>query len=87
MSADGDVLRARLDDAGAGDERGELRPGGLGDRGGPCTVEIRWPSGATQRLEGTAVDQALVLREPAVNADEALGQGELGAGVVAAAGR
>ena len=40
---------------------------GLGDRGGPCTVEIRWPSGATQRLEGTAVDQALVLREPAVN--------------------
>ena len=40
---------------------------GLGDRGGPCTVEIRWPSGATQRLEGTAVDQAIVLREPAVN--------------------
>jgi hypothetical protein len=40
---------------------------GLGDRGGPCTVEIRWPSGATQRLEGTAVDQALVLREPPVN--------------------
>ena len=39
---------------------------GLGDRGGPCTVEVRWPSGATQRLEGTAVDQALVLREPPV---------------------
>ena len=39
---------------------------GLGDRGGPCTVEVRWPSGATQRLEGTAVDQAIVLREPAV---------------------
>jgi len=39
---------------------------GLGDRGGPCTVEVRWPSGATQRLEGTAVDQAIVLREPPV---------------------
>jgi hypothetical protein len=37
---------------------------GLGDRGGPCTVEVRWPSGATQRLEGVAVDQALLLREP-----------------------
>ncbi len=40
---------------------------GLGDRGNPCTVEVRWPSGATQRLEGAAVDQALVLREPPVS--------------------
>jgi hypothetical protein len=37
---------------------------GLGDRAGPCIVEVRWPSGATQRLEGVAVDQALLLREP-----------------------
>ena len=37
---------------------------GLGDREGPCIVEVRWPSGATQRLEGVAVDQALLLREP-----------------------
>ncbi len=37
---------------------------GLGDRGEPCTVEVRWPSGAKQRLEGVAVDQTLVLREP-----------------------
>jgi len=37
---------------------------GLGDRAGPCTVEVRWPCGATQRLEDVAVDQALLLREP-----------------------
>jgi hypothetical protein len=37
---------------------------GLGNRAGPCTVEIRWPGGATQRLEGVAVDQALRVREP-----------------------
>ena len=41
---------------------------GLGEASGPCTVEIRWPLGATQRLEDVAVDQALVLREPDVAA-------------------
>ena len=37
---------------------------GLGAEAGPCRVEIRWPGGATQTLDGVAVDQALVLREP-----------------------
>jgi hypothetical protein len=37
---------------------------GLGDRAEPCTVEVVWPSGAKERIEGVAVDQALLLREP-----------------------
>jgi len=37
---------------------------GLGDCDGPCTMEVLWPSGVSQSLDGVAVDQVLVLREP-----------------------
>ncbi|MFN0052839.1 MAG: CRTAC1 family protein [Planctomycetales bacterium] len=37
---------------------------GLGDWTGPCDVEIRWPRGGTQRLEGVAPNQALRIVEP-----------------------
>ncbi|MDQ3255645.1 MAG: CRTAC1 family protein [Acidobacteriota bacterium] len=38
---------------------------GLGNERIIKTVEIKWPSGATQRLENVAVDQILKVREPA----------------------
>ena len=37
---------------------------GLGDHADPCTVEVLWPSGRQQRLDGIVVDQKLVVREP-----------------------
>jgi hypothetical protein len=37
---------------------------GLGERTGPCDVEIVWPSGAVQRLAAVPVDQVLTVREP-----------------------
>ena len=44
---------------------------GLGAVPGPCTVDIRWPLGATQTLTDVAVDQPLVLREPGLPSDVA----------------
>ncbi len=38
---------------------------GLGERKAPVHLEIRWPSGIKQVLENTAIDQALVIVEPA----------------------
>ena len=37
---------------------------GLGDHAEPCSVQVLWPSGREQRLDGVAVDQKLVVREP-----------------------
>jgi hypothetical protein len=39
---------------------------GLGASSAPCRVEIRWPGGAVQLLEGVDVDQTLLIVEPAV---------------------
>ncbi len=38
---------------------------GLGESKEPVRVEVRWPSGRTQHLEGITPDQSLVLIEPA----------------------
>ena len=37
---------------------------GLGQWQQPCTVDVRWPSGAVQTLHEVGVDQTLVLDEP-----------------------
>lgn len=37
---------------------------GLGERTGPCTLEIRWTNGRTQRMENVSVDQELRITEP-----------------------
>jgi enediyne biosynthesis protein E4 len=37
---------------------------GLGDYQGSVSVEVRWPLGAVQTLEGVAVNQLLILDEP-----------------------
>ena len=36
---------------------------GLGERGQPCEVQIRWPSGRVETMTDVAVDQSLVLVE------------------------
>ena len=37
---------------------------GLGDQDVPCDVDVLWPSGRRQHLEGIAVDRELMLKEP-----------------------
>lgn len=36
---------------------------GLGDHAEPCTVEVRWPNGKTQKLEQVKVNQSMILVE------------------------
>jgi hypothetical protein len=40
---------------------------GLGADGWPVTVEVRWPSGIRQRVEGVEVDREAVIVEPAAS--------------------
>lgn len=37
---------------------------GLGERAGPCSLQVLWPSGLTQSLSDVLPDRLLVIREP-----------------------
>ena len=64
-TASGEVRHATARTAGsylsASDRRVHF---GLGDERQIRSVEIRWPSGALQRLEGVAPDRVLTVTEP-----------------------
>jgi hypothetical protein len=65
LRAGGRVLvRERPGGEGFGSSNPPLVHFGLGESTGADSLEIRWPSGAVQRLEDVAADQRLRVREP-----------------------